>query len=134
MIARYRFLPQAREELAAAVLYYDQEFPGLGQDLAREARRLCLLVAETPLAGPELRPGIRRRLLRRFPYALPYTLEGDSVLVVAVTGCIRATPRTPNPRLSARFAGLSIRRAAVKPVPRPCRPGIRAGTLGRRGV
>ena len=73
-MARYRFLPQAREELASAVAWYDAESPGLGQDLAREARRLCSRILESPLAGVEVRPGVHRRLLRRFPYALLYAI------------------------------------------------------------
>ena len=48
----YRFLPEARDDLASAVAYYDSEFPGLGQDLAREAQRGCSLITEAPLAGP----------------------------------------------------------------------------------
>jgi plasmid stabilization system protein ParE len=83
-MVRYRFLPQAREELAAAVAFYDAALPGLGRDLAREARRLCGLIAGDPLAGPEVRPGIRRRLLRRFPYALLYGLDGDFIVILAV--------------------------------------------------
>jgi plasmid stabilization system protein ParE len=83
-MARYRFLPQAREELAAAVAFYEAESPGLGQDLAREARRLCSRILESPFAGVEIRPGIRRRLLRRFPYAILYGFDGSDVLVVAV--------------------------------------------------
>jgi toxin ParE1/3/4 len=83
-MASYRFLPQAREELAAAVSFYEAESPGLGQDLAREARRLCFRILESPLAGVEIRPGIRRRLLRRFPYAILYGMDGDDVLIVVL--------------------------------------------------
>lgn len=83
-MAGYRFLPEARRELASAVAWYDREFPGLGQDLAREARRLCSLISDAPLAGAEVRPGIRRRLLRRFPYALLYARDTTGVLVIAV--------------------------------------------------
>jgi plasmid stabilization system protein ParE len=80
----YRFLPEARDDLARAVVYYDSEFPDLGQDLAREAQRLCRLIAESPLAGQEVRLGIRRRLLRRFPYAILYSRDSSGILVVAV--------------------------------------------------
>ena len=81
----YRFLPEARDDLASAVAHYDSEFPGLGQDLAREAQRVCSLITEAPLAGQEVRPGIRRRLLRRFPYAILYARESSGILVIAVT-------------------------------------------------
>lgn len=71
--------------LKSAVAYYDSEFPELGQDLAHEARRLCSLIAESPLAGQEVRPGIRRRLLRRFPYAILYAQDSSGILVIAVS-------------------------------------------------
>ncbi|WKZ11950.1 MAG: type II toxin-antitoxin system RelE/ParE family toxin [Gammaproteobacteria bacterium] len=83
-MARFRFLPQAREELAAAIAFYEAESPGLGQDLAREARRLCSRILESPFAGVEIRPGIRRRLMRRFPYAILYGIDRGDVLIVAV--------------------------------------------------
>lgn len=83
-MAGYRFLREARRDLASAVAYYESEFPDLGQELAREAKRLCLLIMESPLAGMEIRPGIRRRLLRRFPYAILYTTDSLGVLVIAV--------------------------------------------------
>lgn len=80
----YRFLPQAREELAAAVAFYEAESPGLGQDLAREARRLCSRILESPSAGAEVRSGIRRRLLRRFPYAILYGIYDGDLVIVAI--------------------------------------------------
>lgn len=83
-MADYRFLPEARRDLTSAVAYYDSEFPNLGQELAREARRVCMLISESPLAGAEVRPGIRRRLLRRFPYAILYSRDSVGVLVIAV--------------------------------------------------
>lgn len=84
-MASYRFLTEARNELASAVEYYDNLFPDLGQDLAHEAQRLCLLIIKAPLAGPEVRPGIRRRLLRRFPYAILYSRDSTGILVIAVS-------------------------------------------------
>ena len=83
-MTRHSFLPQAREEIGAAVAYYNGESPGLGHELARQARQLCSLIAESPLAGQEVRPGIRRRLLRRFPYAILYAVEGSDILIIAI--------------------------------------------------
>jgi len=60
----YRLTTEARDELLAGVSFYDSEYPGLGQDFAVEVRRLCRMVAESPESGFEVRPGIRRRILR----------------------------------------------------------------------
>ena len=80
----YRLTTEARGELAFGVSFYDSEYPGLGQELAIEVRRLCRLISESPTAGIELRTGLRRRILRRFPYSILYTIDDDSVLVIAV--------------------------------------------------
>ena len=80
----YRLISEARDELVAGVSFYDSEYPGLGQEFAIEVRRLCRLIAEAPAAGFEVRPAVRRRIVRRFPYSILYTLEGDEVVVLAV--------------------------------------------------
>lgn len=81
---RYRLLSEATRELEAAVAFYDSEHLGLGRDFALEVQRLCDRIAESPLAGVEVRPDIRRRTLRRFPYSILYAVESEEVLVIAV--------------------------------------------------
>lgn len=49
-----------------------------------ELRAAYNRIADGPLKYEELRGGIRRALLRRFPYAVYFALEGDAVVVVAV--------------------------------------------------
>lgn len=80
----YRLTTEARDEFAAGVSFYDSEYPGLGQEFAVEVRQLCRMIADSPAAGIELRPGVRRRILRRFPYSILYTLDNIGVLVIAV--------------------------------------------------
>ncbi len=72
------------DDLEAGVSFYDSEYPGLGYDFALEVRRLCRLIAESPGAGFEVRPEFRRRILRRFPYSILYTVDSGEVLVVAI--------------------------------------------------
>ena len=79
-----RFLEEAAEELEAAVKYYDAQAPDLGQSLVREVERLCSLIIKNPRTGSEVRPYVRRRLLRRFPFSLLYSIEDDEILIVAV--------------------------------------------------
>ena len=80
----YRLLSEAKDELEAGVSFYDSEHPGLGYDFALEVRRLCRLIAESPTAGLELRPDVRRRILRRFPYSILYTVDKGEVLIIAI--------------------------------------------------
>ena len=80
----YRLLSEAKAELEAGVSFYDSQFPGLGRDFAREVRLLCHRITDSPAAGFEVRPDVRRRILRRFPYSILYTVENGDVLVIAV--------------------------------------------------
>ena len=80
----YRLTTEACADLIAGVNFYDSEYPGLGQDFALEVRRLCRLIAQSPATGLEVIPDVRRRLLRRFPFSILYTVEGDDAVVIAV--------------------------------------------------
>jgi len=73
-MSRFRFLPEASEELQAAAEYYDTQSVGLGRELITEVRRLCRMIAESPQVGRSVRPDIRRRLVRRFPYSVLYSI------------------------------------------------------------
>lgn len=83
-MAGYRLLSEARQELEATVSFYDAAHLGLGRDFALEVRALCRRITESPLAGVEVRPDIRRRILRRFPYAILYAIEDDDIVIIAV--------------------------------------------------
>ncbi len=80
----YRLLSEAKDELEAGVSFYDSEHPGLGYDFTLEVRRLCRLIAEAPTAGLGVRADVRRRILRRFPYSILYTVDKDEVLIISI--------------------------------------------------
>jgi len=62
----------ADRELNEAAQYYDLEKPGLGSSFLREVDRCLRSIEKHPEAGLILGGPVRRRLLRRFPYALLY--------------------------------------------------------------
>lgn len=74
----------AERELIDAAQYYEQEQTGLGQAFIGEIRRCTAAIGEHPLAGPLVLGHIRRRLCRRFPYALLYTMRGDELRILAI--------------------------------------------------
>jgi len=74
----------ADRELNEAAQYYDLEKPGLGSSFLREVDRCLRAIEKHPEAGLILRGSVRRRLLRRFPYALLYTVKPDSIRILAV--------------------------------------------------
>jgi plasmid stabilization system protein ParE len=77
-------LPQATNELADAVEYYENEEAGLGARLWGEVDEyLSWICANATL--PRQRPGGYRRVnLKVFPYYIAYALRGDSAVVLAI--------------------------------------------------
>jgi plasmid stabilization system protein ParE len=69
-MARPEFHRLADRELNEAAQYYELESPGLGASFLKEVERCLELIADHPKAGRILRGSVRRRLLRKFPYAL----------------------------------------------------------------
>ena len=78
------FHPLARDELAAAVEFYEGQAKGLGAELAAEVRRTLTRLSALPYSGSPTEEDVRRALVRRFPFAIVYRLESDRLLVVAV--------------------------------------------------
>jgi toxin ParE1/3/4 len=78
------FNPLAERELNDAAQYYDLESPGLGSAFLAEVEHTFNRIEEHPEAAAVIRGAIRRRLVRRFPYAVLYRLRDDEVRILAV--------------------------------------------------
>lgn len=72
----------ARLELNEAAEYYEAERLGLGR--AFEVERCTDVILQQPEAGPVVLGSVRRGLVRRFPYALLYSVTPESVRILAV--------------------------------------------------
>ena len=84
-----RFAPEVTDELAEAVLWYEDRRLGLGRELLDEIEAVLPLIAERPRSFPRLQgvdPAleIRRALLPRFPYALVFLVREEEVRILAV--------------------------------------------------
>jgi hypothetical protein len=78
------FDPAARDELAEAVAYYDQQREGLGDEFLIEAKRAIVRIRDFPTAWPQMSPRSRRCRLNRFPYGVVYQSLDDVIRVLAV--------------------------------------------------
>ncbi len=76
--------PSVDLDVEAAFEWNENERPGLGAEFLDELRASYYRVADGPLKYQVLRSGIRRALLKRFPYAVYFAIEADIVVVVAV--------------------------------------------------
>jgi plasmid stabilization system protein ParE len=81
---RPEFHRLADRELNEAAQYYDREEPGLGSSFLQEVDRCLQSIAAHPEAGGIVRGSVRRRLLRRFPYALLYKIKPSGIRILAV--------------------------------------------------
>jgi len=88
-VKRVEFAPAAREELDAAADRYELEYAGRGVRFYAAVERTAELLMAFPTAGPaypDVRPelGIRRVIVRGFPFVLVYRVLGDAVRIDAV--------------------------------------------------
>jgi plasmid stabilization system protein ParE len=80
----YSFHPEAEREFLEAVDYYEGREESLGFDFAVEVYATIARATEYPKAWPILEGEVRRCQTRRFPYAVLYSVEADSIFVLAV--------------------------------------------------
>ena len=74
----------ARRELREAASYYESQRPGMRQEFLAEVDRAFEQMRRHPHAGTPIAGGLRRRVLRRFPYSVFYVIEGSVVTIYAV--------------------------------------------------
>jgi len=88
-VKHVEFAPAAREELDAAADRYEHEYAGRGVRFYAAVERTAELLMTFPTAAPpypDVRPelGIRRVIVRGFPFVLVYRVLDDVVRIDAV--------------------------------------------------
>ncbi len=78
------FHPDAEEELIHAIIYYEECSPGLGADFSIEVYSAIKQIIAHPEAWAVLEDEVRRSLLNRFPYGILYSIEENSIFILAV--------------------------------------------------
>jgi plasmid stabilization system protein ParE len=81
---RISFHELAEQELIEAASYYNSQRPGLGSTFLDEVERAINQVRENPEAAPLVNRLVRRKLVRRFPYSIMYSVQSNSVHILAV--------------------------------------------------
>lgn len=80
-----RFVAPAREEFLAEVAYYDQVKLGQGARFAAAVEEATARALAFPLSGSPSDPGIRRVIVKNFPFSIVYRPETGGIVVFAVT-------------------------------------------------
>ena len=81
---RVRLLAPAEEELVEAAAYYESRVPALGTNFLDIIEAAVEEIGQHPKRWPEVEPGVRRRVVRRFPYSLIYTVDHEEISILAV--------------------------------------------------
>jgi plasmid stabilization system protein ParE len=82
----------AEAELSDAVLWYESQRQGLGQELLLDFKTTLQRIVAFPKAWPRASKRSRRALLQRFPYGIIYQIREKEILVLAVMH-LRRKPR-----------------------------------------
>ena len=76
--------PEAYVDIQDAHDWYESRRPGLGARFEAHVDQTLLWIAENAGLCIEHRPGIRKRMVRVFPYLVYFTATPDEIRVVAV--------------------------------------------------
>ena len=83
-MARVSFHELAEREMNDAALYYESESRGLGVRFLDEIERYIAAIVKNPNAGPKVRGKVRRRIIRKFPYGILYSVREDGIRILAI--------------------------------------------------
>jgi plasmid stabilization system protein ParE len=109
-VTEYRLVsePQADFDIEATFHWYENERAGLGLEFLHEISTTYDRIVDGPLKYQELRSGIHRALVKRFPYAVYFAVEVDVVIVLAVLHASRDPAEWPTThRLTDRFSPIA---------------------------
>lgn len=83
-----RLTPEAAADLGEAFTWYSERGADLGLEFLNSFADALRRIEAFPESAPEIHQGIRRVLLRRFPYCAFYSLEAAGPVVL---GCFHAS-------------------------------------------
>lgn len=79
-----RFIPAARLELLAEIIYYNSAQPGLGARFSSAIEEATARALAFPRSGAPSRGNTRRVIVKDFPFSIIYREAPDGIVVFAV--------------------------------------------------
>jgi plasmid stabilization system protein ParE len=76
--------PEAEQDLADARSWYEGKRAGLGERFVLCVEAALDQIRRIPEGATEVYPGIRRVVVRQFPYGVFYRIDTDQIAVIAV--------------------------------------------------
>lgn len=84
MSRRIILSPEAQTDITAIERWYQSKEASIGFAFRSELWLIMRYIAHYPYAFPEVKRGIRRALMKEFPYLVYFKLESGNVAVLAV--------------------------------------------------
>lgn len=84
MKRRFTFHIMAERELNEAIGYYNVQSPGLGNTFFEEVVYAINQILEYPESAPLINLIVRRKLVRRFPYSIMFSVCLDHIRIFAI--------------------------------------------------
>ncbi len=85
----HQFHDEALEEYVDAIRFYARANRAVGECFVRAIEQAIADIVETPLRWRAVRGGLRRRVIRGFPYIVFYRVHEGFVYLLAVAHCSR---------------------------------------------
>ncbi|MDP7446872.1 MAG: hypothetical protein QGF28_06720 [Candidatus Thalassarchaeaceae archaeon] len=96
-----RLLEEVEDDAYSALVWYEERRTGLGEEFLEAFFASARQIPENPHLHEVVRDDVRRMLLRRFPYAIYYMVEHQTVVVIGLFHCAR-DPRIVEAEVRAR--------------------------------
>ena len=87
MLSTVILLPEAVTDVANGYNWYEAQELGLGEEFLRSLEQAYVLIAAHPLHYPVRFDSFRRILVHRFPYAVYFDHDEQTVFVLCVFHC-----------------------------------------------
>ena len=91
------FKPEVYDDIKIAYDWYESQRVGLGEDFLLTLEESYAKIVRTPKLYQLIYKTVRRKLVRRFPYGVFFTLRDDKIIVIAVLHT-KSNPVTWNER------------------------------------
>src|SRR5271157_1909492 len=84
-----RFHPEVEDDVLRGYTWYETRSPGLGEEFLRTFYRFAEEIPRNPLRYPKVYGAFRRRIMKKFPYAIYFQIKNNLVIVIGLFHCAR---------------------------------------------
>lgn len=82
-------LPAAKRDVQKSYEWYEEQKPGLGDVFLERVEECLAAIRRSPKAFQPVAKDARRAILKQFPYAVFYRIEGKAIFIYSVFHCLQ---------------------------------------------